>query len=140
MRVSLNVLLDFVYIFYVNTRKLIIWILKPYASFSILWCKYRMYRKDWKCYFSSLCHKIPDNTYILFYIFIVAQHERFYFLVLLHLFRFLFVNCAQYYTSQFVFPDFCVKKATKIPDCMTKIRYKFSLTIKRPYCKEKMIH
>ena len=76
-------------------KKLIIWILKPYASFSILWCKYCMYRKCLKCYFIlniSLHHRIPDYTYILFYIFIVAQHEIFYFSVLLHVFRFLFTG------------------------------------------------
>ena len=75
--------------------KLIIWILKPYASFSILWCKCCRCRKYLKCYFIlniSLYHRIPDYTYIRFYIFIVAEHERFHFSVLLHLFRFLFAG------------------------------------------------
>ena len=41
MRVFKNVLLDFVYILHMNTYKLIIWILKPYASFGILmWILY----------------------------------------------------------------------------------------------------
>ena len=65
--------LDFVYIFWINTHQLIIWI--PYASF-----EYCMCRKYCKCYFIlniSLYQKIPDYTYILFCAFIVAKHKRF---------------------------------------------------------------